>query len=58
MKVDNIQACDYYLREASENSWSVRTLDRNISTLYYERLLMSGNKICVENEITASLQAV
>ena len=60
MKVDNMQARDYYLREASENSWSVRTLDRNISTLYYERLLMSGNKICVENEMqekTASLQA-
>jgi predicted nuclease of restriction endonuclease-like (RecB) superfamily len=41
MRVSNPDARDYYLRETAENTWSVRTLDRNISTLYYERLLSS-----------------
>ncbi|MEG2178812.1 MAG: DUF1016 domain-containing protein, partial [Bacteroidales bacterium] len=31
------------LKEAVEQVWSVRTLDRNISTQYYERLLLSKN---------------
>lgn len=42
LKVQNEQARLYYLREAAENHWSVRTLDRNIATLYYDRLLASG----------------
>jgi len=41
----------YYLQEAAENTWSVRTLDRNISTLYYQRLLSSDNKEVVKNEM-------
>ena len=41
LKVQNEQARAYYLREAAQNSWSVRTLDRNISTLYYDRLISS-----------------
>ncbi|GHT02856.1 hypothetical protein AGMMS49525_07000 [Bacteroidia bacterium] len=44
MHVPNPEARDYYLREAAENTWSVRTLDRNISTLYYQRLLSSQVK--------------
>lgn len=41
LKVTNSQVRQYYLTEAAENGWSVRTLDRNISTLYYDRLLLS-----------------
>jgi len=41
----------YYITEASENNWSVRTLDRNISTLYYQRLLSSQNKDIVIAEM-------
>jgi predicted nuclease of restriction endonuclease-like (RecB) superfamily len=41
----------YYLKEAAENTWSVRTLDRNISTLYYDRLIASKNKEEVEIEM-------
>ncbi len=47
MRVDNPKAreyCEYYLREATEQSWSVRVLERNIHTLYYERLLASRDK--------------
>ena len=38
LKVNQKAAQQYYLKEAAENNWSVRTLDRNISTLYYQRL--------------------
>lgn len=60
LKVTNPQARHYYLTEAAENGWSVRTLDRNISTLYYDRLLASQDKGLVEQEMkekTATLQA-
>jgi len=39
------------LRETVEQSWDVRTLDRNISTQYYERLLMSQVKKPVIQEM-------
>ncbi len=41
MRLPDEKARFFYLKETSENNWSVRTLDRNISTLYYERLLAS-----------------
>ena len=44
MRVENKDAQIYYLKESAEQMWSVRTLDRNISTLYYHRLLASQNK--------------
>ena len=39
LSVANPEARVWYLKEASEQMWSVRTLDRNIGTQYYERLL-------------------
>lgn len=51
LKVSDEKARLYYLREAAENAWSVRTLDRNISTLYYQRLLSSQVKDKVESEM-------
>jgi len=44
MRVTAPDARNYYLKEASENNWAVRTLDRNISTFYYQRLLSSQIK--------------
>lgn len=60
MRVDNQEARNYYLKEASGNNWSTRTLDRNIATQYYERLLASQAKKPVVQEMkekTAALQA-
>lgn len=37
LRVDDATARRRYLETASEQSWSVRTLSRNISTQYYER---------------------
>lgn len=59
LKVSDPQARLYYLREASAQNWSIRTLDRNISTLYYQRLLSSQNQELVKEEMqekTAELQ--
>jgi len=44
MRVDNPKAREYYLKEAAEQNWSVRVLERNIYVLYYERLLASRDK--------------
>ncbi len=51
MRVSNENSRDYYLQETVSQNWSVRTLDRNISTLYYQRLLSSQDKKPVEQEM-------
>lgn len=38
-KVSNPKARDYYAQEAAAGKWSVRQLERQIATQYYERLL-------------------
>ena len=60
LRVSDEKARIFYLMEAAENVWSVRTLDRNISTLYYNRIVASIDKKIVENEMkdkTKKLQA-
>ena len=37
LRVDDAVAARWYLQTASQEMWSVRTLDRNISTQYFER---------------------
>lgn len=44
LSVLNPEARLWYLKEAQEQMWSYRTLDRNIGSQYYERLLLSHNK--------------
>ena len=44
MRVDDPNARDYYLKECEEQNWSSRTLERNINTFYYQRLLSSQEK--------------
>jgi predicted nuclease of restriction endonuclease-like (RecB) superfamily len=52
MRVTSTDARAYYIKETAENNWSVRTLDRNIATQYYERLFLSHAK----NEVIAEMQ--
>ncbi|MCQ2218455.1 MAG: PDDEXK nuclease domain-containing protein [Paludibacteraceae bacterium] len=40
LRLENAEAIRWYLETASKEMWSVRTLDRNISTQYYERHLL------------------
>ena len=41
MRVENPKACMYYMNEAAEQNWSVRALERQINSFYYERILAS-----------------
>ena len=59
MQVNDQEARTWYLNEASEQTWGVRTLQRNISSQYYQRMLMSQHKDAVKREmleITQPLQ--
>ena len=51
MRVESDQARAYYLQETAQQHWSVRTLERNINTLYYQRLLASQMKEAVKEEM-------
>jgi hypothetical protein len=44
LRVENPAAREWYIKESIANNWSVRALERQISTLYYERLLSSKEK--------------
>ncbi|MCK4980848.1 MAG: DUF1016 family protein [Candidatus Delongbacteria bacterium] len=56
MRLSNSEVRNYYIKETVENSWSVRTLDRNIATQYYERLLLSHSNESVSNEMKENTQ--
>ena len=53
LRITDENARLWYLKEACSENWSVRTLDRNISTQYYYRLLQSPKKNEVINEMLA-----
>lgn len=58
MQVENPAAREWYLREAADQHWSTRQLERQISVLYYERLLASRKKPPVRKEARDKLAAV
>lgn len=56
MRIENTTAKEWYMAEAIANNWSVRALDRQISVLYYERLLSSKEKAPVKLEAHKQVQ--
>jgi predicted nuclease of restriction endonuclease-like (RecB) superfamily len=50
MRIENKEAREWYIAESIENNWSARALDRQISKLYYERLLSSKEKLPLKQE--------
>ena len=59
LQVEDKAARDWYEKEALEQTWSVRTLQRNISSQYYYRMLKTQKRELVESEmkkLTASYQ--
>lgn len=44
MRVENAKAREFYINEASKANWSCRSLERNINTFYYERILSTSKK--------------
>lgn len=58
ISVDNEQARLWYMNEAANSMWSMRQMDRQISTLYYERLLASKDKATVTAEAEEKMNAL
>ena len=44
MRIENERARDFFLKEAVDNQWSTRTLERQINSFCYECLLASQDK--------------
>ena len=60
LRVENDDARNWYVEECIRSGWSSRQLERQISTLYYDRLLASRDKtpvIAEANELTKPLAA-
>jgi len=55
MRIDDENRRAFYLKECANSSWSVRQLERQINSFYYERLLstQSGSRESVKNELQA-----
>ena len=51
MRVENENARNFYIEETIKSNWSTRQLERQITTLFYERILSSKNKEKVSQEI-------
>jgi predicted nuclease of restriction endonuclease-like (RecB) superfamily len=52
LSIENPKAREFYIQEAIANEWSTRALDRQVKSLYHERLLSSQNR----NEVKAEMQ--
>lgn len=53
LQVDDEAAREWYTNEAAQQTWSVRTLQRNISSQYYYRMLKTQDKQAIEAEMKA-----
>jgi len=55
MRIDDENRRAFYLKECANSNWSVRQLERQINSFYYERLLstQSGSRESVKNELQA-----
>jgi len=56
LRVDNEHARHWYMNESALQNWSSRALERQINTLYYERLLTSRDRPAVEHEAATHIQ--
>ena len=57
LQVPDSTAREWYAKEADEQMWSVRTLQRNISSQYYYRMLQTQKPELVESEMRAKTSA-
>ena len=57
LRVEDPAARDWYIAEACAQNWGTRALERQIGTLYYERLLASGDRQPVRQEAAEKVAA-
>lgn len=55
MRVQDEDARNFYTEEAAKSGWSVRQLQRQINTMYYQRMLASQDKQSVAAEIETTV---
>src|SRR5258708_1511219 len=55
LRVESNSARQWYMNEAAGQGWTTRSLERQISTLYYERLLATSDRPSVEDEAKGNL---
>lgn len=55
LRVESDSARQWYMNEAASQGWTTRSLERQISTLYYERLLATSDRPAVESEARGNL---
>ncbi len=58
MRIQDSDARHYYLQEAAQEGWSVRQLERNIESHYYQRLLATSNGNIPQMAIDAQPQMI
>lgn len=58
LRIDEPEARGWYATEAAQQNWSTRQLERQIGTLYYERLLASKDRKAVATEAETKLAEV
>lgn len=51
IRISDEKRRSWYTEECAKSGWSVRQLERQINTLFYDRLLASSEKEAVKNEI-------
>ncbi|CAI8891018.1 PDDEXK nuclease domain-containing protein [Pseudomonas sp. IT-P176] len=56
LRVENDHARHWYMIESATQNWSTRALERQIGTLYYERLLASRDRSTVKQEAATHIQ--
>ena len=58
LRVESESARKWYMNEAATQNWSTRALERQINTLYYDRLLASADRTSVEQEAQTNLSSI
>ena len=58
LRVEKPEACIWYMHEAADQNWAARALERQINSLYYDRLLMSRDKKLVQQEAEQKTSAL
>ena len=58
LRVDSATDRNWYMNEAATQNWNTRALERQIGTLYYERLLTSKDRQPVRDEAAEKLAEI
>jgi predicted nuclease of restriction endonuclease-like (RecB) superfamily len=58
LRVDSAIAREWYMNEAATQNWNTRALERQLGTLYYERLLASKDRQPLRDEAAEKLAEI